>query len=218
MFTKKDLFWSVKGQYPEAKIGQSLADYKDAVAKVLVGKFELSDDVLANNDVKFKMFVRLFCEAISKLMKKFSKNYINMVNSDAHTVFFSKEITVESLTVQPGPPLAISNDQDTQTRKNDFGAGLEVLTVSHKTQTPRAWIPQSWKPSQANRDAVDNDDTTDAFAAAGDAFIAGDAIVGDAGEAGDTEPPIKIRKVGIRQTQRDAKDLQAEVKSSEVCT
>ena len=210
MFTKKDLFWSVKGQYPEAKIGQSLADYKDAVAKVLVAKFELPDDVLANND-KFKMFVRLFCEAISKLMKKFSKNYFNMVNSKAHTVFFNKEITVESLTVQPGPP-RISNDIETQTRKNDFGAGLEVLTVSHKTQTPKAWIPQSWKPSQANRDAVDDDDTS------GDAFIAGDANDVDAGEAGDTEPPIKMRKVGIRQTQRDAKKLRAEVKSSEVCT
>ena len=44
------------------------------MAKVLAAKFELSDDVLANND-KFKMFVRLFCEAISKLMKKFSKNF-----------------------------------------------------------------------------------------------------------------------------------------------
>ena len=208
MFTKKDLFWSVKGQYPEAKIGQSLVDYKDAVSKVLAAKFELSDDVLANNDVKFKMFVRLFCEAISKLMKKFSKNYINMVNSDAHTVFFSKEITVESLTVQPGPPLAISNDKDTQTRKTDFEAGLEVLTASHKTQTPKAWIPQSWKPNPANRDAVDDDDTSDAF-------IAGDAFV--AGEGGDAEPPIKIRKVGPRQTQRDAKTLRAEVKSSEVC-
>ena len=212
MFTKKDLFWSVKGQYPDAKIGQSLADYKDAVAKVLVAKFELSEDVLANND-KFKMFVRLFCEAISKLMKKFSKNYFNMVNSKAHTVFFNKEITLESLTV-PGQP-RFSNDIETQTRKNDFGAGLEVLMVSHKCQTPKAWIPQSWKPSQANRDVVDGDDTSDA---AGDAFIAGDANVVDAGEAGDTEPPIKMRKVGIRQTQRDAKSLRAEVKSSEVCT
>jgi hypothetical protein len=101
MFTKKDLFWSVKRQYPDAKIGQSLTDYKEAVAKVLAAKFELSDDVLANND-KFKMFVRLFCEAISKLMKKFSKNYFAMVNSKAHTVFFSKEITVESLSVQTG--------------------------------------------------------------------------------------------------------------------
>ena len=207
MFTKKDLFWSVKGQYPDAKIGQSLLDYKDAVAKVLAAKFELSDDVLANNDVKFKMFVRLFCEAISKLMKKFSKNYVNMVNSKAHTVFFNKEITLESLTV-PGQP-RFSNDIETQTRRNDFKAGLEVLTVSHKTQTPKAWIPQSWKPSQANRDAVDDDDTS------GDAFIAGDAIV-DAD--GDIEPPTKLRKVGIRQPQRDAKDLRAEVKSSEVCT
>ena len=101
MFTKKDLFWSVKRQYPDAKIGQSLTDYKEAVAKVLAAKFELSDDVLANN-VKFKLFVRMFCEAISKLMKKFSKNYFNMVNSEAHTVFFSREITVESLSVQTG--------------------------------------------------------------------------------------------------------------------
>ena len=214
MFTKRDLFWSVKGQYPDAKIGQSLADYKEAVSKVLGAKFDLSDDVLANN-VKFKLFVRMFCEAISKLLKKFSKNYFAMVNSEAHTVFFSKEITVESLTVQPGPPL-ISNNKVTQTRKNDFEAGLEVLTVSHKSQTPKSWIPQSWKPTQANCDAADDDDTCDAFIA-GDAFIDGDAIV-DAGEAGDTEPPIKIRKVGTRQTQRDAKDLRAEVKSSEVCT
>ena len=213
MFTKKDLFWSVKGQYPEAKIGQSLADYKDAVAKVLAAKFELSDDVLANNDVKFKMFVRLFCEAISKLMKKFSKNYINMVNSEAHKVFFSKEITVDSLIVQPSltvqPELARISNMETQTRKNDFAPGLEVLKVSHTTQTPRKWIPQSWKPSLANQNAIDDDDTS------GDAFIAGDAIV-DAD--GDTEPPTKLRKVGIRQTQRDAKDLRAEVKSSEVCT
>ena len=68
--------------------------------------------------------------------------------------------------------------------------------------------------SNSNRDVVDSNDTSDA---AGDAFIAGDANVVDAGEAGDTEPPIKMRKVGIRQTQRDAKTLRAEVKSSEVC-
>ena len=205
MFTKKDLFWSVKGQYPEAKIGQSLADYKDAVAKVLAAKFELSDDVLANND-KFKMFVRLFCEAISKLMKKFSKNYFNMVNSKAHTVFFNKEITLESLTV-PGQP-CFSNNMETQTRKNDFKGGLEVLMVSHQTQTPKKWIPQSWKPSLANQNAVDDDDTSAVF----DAFVASDA-----GDANVTEPPPnKIRKVGIRQTQRDAKDLRAEVKSSDV--
>jgi hypothetical protein len=33
MFTKKDLFWLVKEQYPNVQIGKSLADYKEAVAK-----------------------------------------------------------------------------------------------------------------------------------------------------------------------------------------
>ena len=210
MFTKKDLFWSVKGQYPNAQIGKSMSDYKEAVAKVLGGKFELSDEIMANN-LQLKKFIMSFCTTISRLMNKFSKNYIVMVASKDHTVFFSKEITVELLTEEPRPPDPKSIDQDTQTRKTDFKGGLEVLTVSHKSQTPKAWIPQSWKPSLANRDAVDDDDTS------GDAFIAGDAIV-DADGAGDTEPPIKIRKVGTRQTQRDAKALRAEVKSSEVCT
>ena len=206
-FTKKDLFWSVKGQYPNAQIGKSMLDYKEAVAKVLGGKFELSDEIMANN-LQLKKFILMFCTTISRLMNKFSKNYIVMVASKDHTVFFSKEITVEMLTEAPRPPGPKAIDQDTQTRKNDFAGGLEVLTVSHKTQTPKAWIPQSWKPSLANRDAVDNDDTSDAF----DAFVAGAA-----GDANDTEPPNKIRKVGPRQTQRDAKDLRAEVKSSEVC-
>ena len=210
MFTKKDLFWSVKGQYPDAKIGKSMTDYKEAVAKVLGDKFELSDEIMANN-LQLKKFIMSFCTMISRLMNKFSKNYIVMVASKDHTVFFSKEITVELLTEEPRPPDPKAIDQETQTRKNDFKGGLEVLKVSHTTQTPRKWIPQSWKPSLANQNAIDDDDTS------GDAFIAGDAIV-DAGEAGDAEPPIKMRKVGIRQTQRDAKTLRAEVKSSEVCT
>ena len=207
-FTKKDLFWSVKGQYPNAQIGKSMSDYKEAVAKVLGGKFELSDEIMANN-LQLKKFILSFCTTISRLMNKFSKNYIVMVASKDHTVFFSKEITVELLTEEPRPPDPKSIDQDTQTRKNDFSGGLEVLTVSHKSQTPKAWIPQSWKPTLVNQNAIDDDDTS------GDAFIAGDAIV-DAD--GDAEPPTKLRKVGIRQTQRDAKALRAEVKSSEVCT
>ena len=209
MFTKKDLFWSVKGQYPDAKIGKSMTDYKEAVAKVLGDKFELSDEIMANN-LQLKKFILSFCTMISRLMNKFSKNYIVMVASKDHTVFFSKEITVELLTEEPRPPDPKAIDQETQTRKNDFSGGLEVLKVSHQTQTPRKWIPQSWKPSLANQNAIDDDDTS------GDAFIAGDAIV-DANGAGDTEPPTKIRKVGVRQTQRDAKALRAEVKSSEVC-
>ena len=214
MFTKKDLFWSVKGQYPEAKIGQSLADYKDAVAKVLAAKFELSDDVLANND-KFKMFVRLFCEAISKLMKKFSKNYFNMVNSKAHTVFFNKEITVESLTVQPGPP-RIANDMETQTRKNDFTAGLEVLMVSHQTQTPKAWIPHSWKrPSiSAAKAATSNAATSNGEPPAKVPRLA--LTSNDPDSSG--EPPAKApRLVQIRQTQRDAKSVRKEAPSTDVC-
>ena len=132
-----------------------------------------------------------------------------MVASKDHTVFFSKEITVELLTEEPRPPDPKSIHQETQTRKNDFKGGLEVLRVSHQTQTPRKWIPQSWKPSLANQNAVDDDDTSAVF----DAFVAGDA-----GDTIETEPPNKMRKVGIRQIQRDAKDLRAEVKSSEVCT
>ena len=47
MFTKKDLFWSVKGLYPEVKIGKSLADYKKAVAEYLAAKFDPMFLVLA---------------------------------------------------------------------------------------------------------------------------------------------------------------------------
>ena len=191
MFTKKDLFWSVKGQYPEAKIGKSMSDYKEAVAKVLGDKFELSDEIMANN-LQLKKFILNFCTMISRLMNKFSKNYIVMVASKDHTVFFSKEITVELLTEEPRPPDPKAIDQETQTRKNDFKGGLEVLMVSHQTQTPKKWIPQSWKPSLANQNAVDDDDTSAVF----DTFVAGDA-----GDANVTEPPPnKIRKVGIRQT------------------
>ena len=103
MFTKKDLFWLVKEQYPNAQIGKSLADYKKTVTKVLGSKFELSDDIMANNH-HFKKFVRMFCERISKLLKKFSKNYFAMVDSKNHNGFFGKEITVQMLTVVPEPP------------------------------------------------------------------------------------------------------------------
>ena len=103
MFTKKDLFWLVKEQYPNVQIGKSLADYKEAVAKVLGSKFELSDDIMTNN-LHLKKFVRMFCERISNLLKKFSKNYFAMVNSKNHQEFFGKEITVQMLTVVPGPP------------------------------------------------------------------------------------------------------------------
>ena len=44
MFTKKDLFWSVKGLYPDVKIGKSLGDYKKVVAEYLAVKFQLSED------------------------------------------------------------------------------------------------------------------------------------------------------------------------------
>ena len=103
MFTKKDLFWLVKEQYPNVQIGKSLADYKKTVIKVLGSKFELSDDIMANN-IHFKKFVRMFCERISKLLKKFSKNYFAMVDSKNHNEFFAKEITVQLLTVVPRPP------------------------------------------------------------------------------------------------------------------
>ena len=103
MFTKKDLFWLVKEQYPNVQIGKSLADYKEAVFKVLGSKFELSDNIMTNN-LQFKKFVRMFCETISRLLKKFSKNYFAMVDSKNHQEFFGKEITVQMLTVVPGPP------------------------------------------------------------------------------------------------------------------
>ena len=61
MFTKKDLFWSVKGQYPDAKIGKSMSDYKEAVAKVLGDKFELSDEIMANN-LQLKKFIMSFAQ------------------------------------------------------------------------------------------------------------------------------------------------------------
>ena len=69
MFTKKDLFWLVKEEYPNVQIGKSLADYKEAVIKVLGSKFELSDDIMTNN-LQLKKFVRMFCERISKIWKK----------------------------------------------------------------------------------------------------------------------------------------------------
>ena len=100
MFTKKDLFWLVKEQYPNVQIGKSLADYKEAVAKVLGSKFELSDDIMTNN-LQLKKFVMMFCAIISKLLKKFSKNYFVMVDSKNHQEFFGKEITVQLLTEEP---------------------------------------------------------------------------------------------------------------------
>ena len=102
MFTKKDLFWLVKEQYPNVQIGKSLADYKEAVFKVLVSKFELSDDIMTKN-LQLKKFVGMFCETISRLLKKFSKNYFAMVDSKNHQEYFGKEITVQMLIVVPGP-------------------------------------------------------------------------------------------------------------------
>ena len=115
MFTKKDLFWLVKEQYPNVQIGKSLADYKEAVAKVLGSKFELSDDIITNN-LQLKKFVRMFCQTISRLLKKFSKNYFVMVDSKNHQEFFGKEITVQLLTEEPNSkgtkPMSLLNENN----------------------------------------------------------------------------------------------------------
>ena len=136
MFTKKDLFWSVKGLYPDVKIGKSLSDYKKAVAEYLAAKFELSED-----NAGLIKFVKNYTERISTLLKKFSRNYIAMVASSDHTEFFRTPITLQSFELIPNRTV----DFGTQVERGDF-----QTTKATETPQNKGWIPLSWKrPSKA---------------------------------------------------------------------
>ena len=189
MFTKKDLFWSVKGLYPDVKIGKSLADYKKSVAEYLASKFELSED-----NAGLQKFVKNYTERISTLLKKFHRNFSAMVASSDHTEFFGTLITLQSFDLSP-PPTKV--DFGTQVERRDF-------QTSKATQTPQGseWIPHSWKrPSKAAVKAATSNAATS----------------NDPDSSG--EPPAKVpRLVQVRQTQRDAKSVRKEAPSTDVCT
>jgi hypothetical protein len=177
MFTKKDLFWSVKGLYPDVKIGKSLADYKKAVAEYLAAKFQLSED-----NAGLQKFVKNYTERISTLLKKFHRNFNAMVASSDHTEFFGTSITLQSFDLSK-PPTKV--DVGTQVERRDF-------QTSKATETPQSqeWIPHSWKrPSKSSKNDPDSSG----------------------------EPPAKVPKlVQVRQTQRDAKSVRKEARSTDV--
>ena len=193
MFTKKDLFWSVKGLYPDVKIGKSLADYKKSVAEYLASKFELSED-----NAGLQKFVKNYTERISTLLKKFHRNFNAMVASSDHTDFFGTLITLQSFDLSP-PPTKV--DFGTQVERRDF-------QTSKATQTPQGseWIPHSWKrPSKAAVKAATSNAATSNAATSNDPDSSG-------------EPPAKVpRLVQVRQTQRDAKSVRKEAPSTDVC-
>ena len=148
MFTKKDLFWSVKGLYPDVKIGKSLSEYKKVVAEYLASKFELSED-----NAGLQKFVKNYTERISTLLKKFHRNFSAMVASSDHTDFFGTLITLQSFDLSP-PPTKV--DFGTQVERRDF-------QTSKATQTPQGseWIPHSWKrPSKAGVKAATSNAAT----------------------------------------------------------
>ena len=201
MFTKKDLFWSVKGLYPDVKIGKSLADYKKAVAEYLAAKFELSED-----NAGLQKFVKNYTERISTLLKKFHRNFNAMVASSDHTEFFGTLITLQSFDLSP-PPTKV--DFGTQVERRDF-------QTSKATQTPQGseWIPHSWKrPSKAAAKAATSNAATSNDDGEPLAKVARLSLnSNDPDSSG--EPP---RHVQIRQTQRDAKAVRKEAPSTDVC-
>ena len=121
MFTKKDLFWSVKGLYPDVKIGKSLTDYKKAVAEYLAAKFELFED-----NPGLQKFVKKYAERISTLLKKFHRNFSSMVVSADHTEFFGTSITLQSFELFL-PPNTESIDPDSS----------DELSMSSYLETPQ---------------------------------------------------------------------------------
>ena len=204
MFTKKDLFWSVKGLYPDVKIGTSLADYKKAVADYLSAKFGIAVD-----NAGLLKFVKTYTEKISTLLKKFHRNFHSMVASKDHTEFFGASISLQSFDLVPPPPASVSIG--TQVERSDFQTTKATLTPQG-----RDWIPHSWKrPSKAAvKAASSNAATSNGEPPAKVPRLA--LTSNDPDSSG--EPPAKApRLVQIRQTQRDAKSVRKEAPSTDVC-
>ena len=121
-FTKKGLFWSVRGLYPDVKISKSLADYKKAMAEYLAAKFELFKD-----NPGLQKFVKTYTERISTLLKKFHRNFSSMVASKDHTEFFGTPITLQFFELFP-PPTTV--DIGTQVETTKF---WKLLVKGHST-------------------------------------------------------------------------------------